>query len=274
VQSIGEILRRERLRRGLKLDELSAQTKIGCGYLAAIEENRFDRLPGGILTRSFLRQYTRVLGLDEEQAVAYLKEQVGEPSLPLPDPGKSFRTPYLPHLPVLVWLALTMCLGGVVYKFVEKRHPPGSENDAARQDSIGQPDGQRHVAAAPLNEGNALPIREGPGASPTRQVAANPGVMHVVFTATEPVWISVTSDGDHKFSGTIEEQQSREFESSGNMTVLVGNVGGLTILINGQRIGVTGSHGQVRLLELTPDGARVLPRVFPAQSVDESHPGA
>ena len=35
--------------------------------LSAIEEEKFDRLPGGVFAKSFVRQYARLLGLDEEE---------------------------------------------------------------------------------------------------------------------------------------------------------------------------------------------------------------
>ena len=54
MDGIGDALRSERLRLGLPLEQIATQTKIGQYHLQAIEANQFDRLPGGLLTRSFL----------------------------------------------------------------------------------------------------------------------------------------------------------------------------------------------------------------------------
>ena len=70
MTSIGDTLRRERLRRGLDLDKVAAETKIGRHQLEAIEANQFDRLPGGVFARSFIRQYARLLELDDEEIIA------------------------------------------------------------------------------------------------------------------------------------------------------------------------------------------------------------
>jgi cytoskeletal protein RodZ len=67
--SFGERLRREREMRGIKLEEISESTKIGKRNLVALEEERFDQLPGGIFNKGFVRAYAKFLGLDEEQAV-------------------------------------------------------------------------------------------------------------------------------------------------------------------------------------------------------------
>jgi cytoskeleton protein RodZ len=83
--SIGETLRRERLKRRLDLDGVSRQLKIPPRLLEAIEDERFDRLPGGVFAKSFVRQYARMLGLDEEEIVGELQRML-EPPPPEPEP--------------------------------------------------------------------------------------------------------------------------------------------------------------------------------------------
>ena len=62
-------LRRERELRGITLDEVAIATKIGTRNLRALEEEKFDQLPGGIFNKGFVRAYARYVGIDEEQAV-------------------------------------------------------------------------------------------------------------------------------------------------------------------------------------------------------------
>jgi cytoskeleton protein RodZ len=68
MPSIGETLRRERQRRNIQLDQVSRELKISPRFLEAIEEENFDRLPAGVFAKSFVRQYARMLGLDEDEA--------------------------------------------------------------------------------------------------------------------------------------------------------------------------------------------------------------
>ena len=67
--SLGTILRREREARGMTLEEIAAKTKIGIRLLRAIESEQFEKLPGGLFNKSFVRQYARIVGVDEEIAV-------------------------------------------------------------------------------------------------------------------------------------------------------------------------------------------------------------
>ena len=69
MTGFGEKMRREREMRGVSLEEISGSTKIGTRSLKALEEEDFEKLPGGIFNKGFVRAYARFLGLDEEQAV-------------------------------------------------------------------------------------------------------------------------------------------------------------------------------------------------------------
>jgi cytoskeleton protein RodZ len=61
----GEDLRKERLTRGVALEEITAVTKISKRHLIALEQERFRLLPGGILSKGIVRGYVGVLGLDQ-----------------------------------------------------------------------------------------------------------------------------------------------------------------------------------------------------------------
>ncbi len=77
----GEKLRRERELRGITLEEVAVATKIGTRSLRALEEEKFDQLPGGIFNKGFVRAYARYVGIDEEQAVSdYLAASQDVPS--------------------------------------------------------------------------------------------------------------------------------------------------------------------------------------------------
>jgi cytoskeletal protein RodZ len=61
---IGSSLREARARQGLDVNELELRTKIRAKYLRALEEERFEQLPGHTYVKGFLRTYADSLGLD------------------------------------------------------------------------------------------------------------------------------------------------------------------------------------------------------------------
>ena len=54
-----------RRQKGLSLAEIAKETKIGVSYLRAIEQGQFAKLPGGIYSISYIRQYARAIECDE-----------------------------------------------------------------------------------------------------------------------------------------------------------------------------------------------------------------
>jgi len=66
----GEKLKAEREARGVRLEDIAKQTRVSVRLLSAIESERFDLLPGGVFNVSFIRQYCRHVGLDEDTVIA------------------------------------------------------------------------------------------------------------------------------------------------------------------------------------------------------------
>jgi cytoskeletal protein RodZ len=75
--SFGEDLRRERISRGVALENIIAVTKISKQHLLALEQERFDLLPGGILSKGIVRGYADALGLDQQEWTQRFLEACG-----------------------------------------------------------------------------------------------------------------------------------------------------------------------------------------------------
>jgi flagellar biosynthesis protein FlhG len=63
----GPLLRKVRESQGIDLADLSAKTRIGRGYLQAIEDERWGELPALVYTRGFLVEFAKQLRLDPVQ---------------------------------------------------------------------------------------------------------------------------------------------------------------------------------------------------------------
>ncbi len=73
--TLGEVLRAERERQGLGLDQIEAATRIRTAQLRAIEEDRLDALPAEAYARAFVRDYADELGMDADAMVGLFNEQ-------------------------------------------------------------------------------------------------------------------------------------------------------------------------------------------------------
>ena len=94
--SFGELLKRERELREVTLNEVTVATRIPPRFLEAFEREDWEKLPGGVFNRGFVRAIARYLGLDEENLLseydlAYGEQRAGMPALaedPIPSPPK------------------------------------------------------------------------------------------------------------------------------------------------------------------------------------------
>jgi len=80
--TVGDLLRAERQRRGWTLADAEIYLKIRRSMLEAIEQGRFDLLPGRAYALAFARTYAEFLGLDAEEIVERCRVEMrggGEP---------------------------------------------------------------------------------------------------------------------------------------------------------------------------------------------------
>ena len=268
MTSIGETLRSERLRLGLDLNQVAERTKIGTRLLQAMEANDFDKLPGGVFTRSFVKQYARVLGLDEEAIGAEFKtiENRHEESSAFPAQGfrsqmdiagvvpqnggsriSSLDPKSRSRLVSAGWvvLAVLVCAGSYYFLNHERVVAPVAPKESA-------------VIQAPVETPPAAP-----NPPPSEAKPAPAGVLQVLLKASEDSWISVTADGRRQFEGILLANDSKQIDANETVKVIAGNSGGLDIALNGKSIGPIGRSGQRRTVELTPEGAHVVRRMSP-----------
>ncbi len=74
TREIGDTLNRGRLALGLEIDEVVQQLRIKRVFIEAIEDGRFDDLPGSTYVAGFIGTYASFLGLDGNELVTQLRE--------------------------------------------------------------------------------------------------------------------------------------------------------------------------------------------------------
>jgi cytoskeletal protein RodZ len=70
-------LARWRRKKTLSLEQISQSTKISVRALQAIEAEEFKKLPGGIYSTSYIRQYARAIEFDESRILTLYYSVMG-----------------------------------------------------------------------------------------------------------------------------------------------------------------------------------------------------
>ena len=138
----GEHLKREREMRAVSLNEICAATRISVRFLEAMESEEWDRLPGGIFNRGFVRAVARFLGLDEEGFVAEYALAIEEHGAP-PPPQTWTNQPAQaqPAVRWLIWIgvAALLALAGTGWLgwrwYAQRRAQRGSSQGALQAPS-------------------------------------------------------------------------------------------------------------------------------------------
>lgn len=90
--SPGTLLREERERAGLTVEAMADKLNLRRGFLLALEEDRFDALPGPTFVRGYLRNYARALKLDEKRVLALFEACLPQRApTPSPEPQRAAR---------------------------------------------------------------------------------------------------------------------------------------------------------------------------------------
>jgi cytoskeleton protein RodZ len=78
---VGELLRAERLARGLSIEDVARQLRLAVRQVTALEEDDYDKLAGGTFARGFVRNYAKLLQMDAAPLLQQLDQSL-PPSAP------------------------------------------------------------------------------------------------------------------------------------------------------------------------------------------------
>ena len=76
-ESVGDVLRNKRLETNKTIEEISDYLRIKSQYLSALEENKFNNLPGSAYVIGFIKSYASYLGLDVNSIIIQYKQEIG-----------------------------------------------------------------------------------------------------------------------------------------------------------------------------------------------------
>jgi cytoskeletal protein RodZ len=287
LPSFGEKLKLEREKRKITLEEISSSTKIGTRMLQALEEEKFNQLPGGIFNKGFVRAYARVVGLDEDQTVADYLAASGDAPPVRPELVRSDGTtreareaeenritrleaisespsrplPWGVMAVILLVIALALSLWSHRRREQERLAASAPPARAAVQSSAA-PSPQESAAsatAAPTSAAQTLPVSApttaptGPAATVAERTPA-PGEFTVTIQAREQSWVSITVDGKSTGSEVLEAGTDRTLRGRKQVVVKAGNAGALEFRLNGKKLDVGGDFGEVKTVTIGPAG--------------------
>ena len=274
MEPFGAWIRREREQRGITLEEISLSTKIRSRFLEALEEDRLDQLPGGIIGRGFVRSIANYIGIDQDEAVAgYLAARPPSSVEPIPVPPKPVVWRYIqvamrpPNWVVAIASLAFYC--GLIAISELRQHEALSNSSAQHLFSVGFPlppaksngvSGQSIHAAAnsesTLEHLTTNSTTEKGGFSSASISLASPKSDNFTLRikVREDAWLSIVADGQRVLADTLVAPTERLLQAQKLIVIRAGNIGAVDFSFNGESLPSQGSYDEVRTLSFDPNG--------------------
>jgi len=244
--NFGELLKREREMREVTLNEVTKATRIGPRFLEALENEEWDKLPGGVFNRGFVRAIARFLGLDEENLLAEYDLAHGEPNPPTPQAYEN-KIPRPPiWVPMLAVLALLAILGGLVAGGVYGWRRFAAYRAAKRAPaSLLAPTQAAETGTVASSTGtDPLPVSSNPANAPV----ALP--LDLSVSTSAPSHVRVVADGNVLFDGDLLAGETHHYSANQQFEVTAGDSSAVLLELNGQAmppVGTPGASGTIVL---------------------------
>ncbi len=284
---VGDILRGEREKQGLTIEDIARETSIRDIYLEAIEKGDYDSLPGDVYAKGFIRNYSRFLQIDgdalldkydEERNINKVVQPVDQPQEPEKKSSSrslfgrnkarevsSVQKPVQNPQPVQP--SKNLFAAGDAYRdSLEREEKSGSKKFMILLGIMFVFLGGVYIAFMDDGSENA-PKQENVKVETTKPAPVEKKYDGVEITAKalENCWISVKVDGQSAFEGTIEKGKEMSWQGKENVDILAGNAGGIQITFNGKDIGTLGQMGQVEERSFKKDEPAKAAENSPAQ---------
>lgn len=246
---IGERLRNAREAKGLSLTAVAGMTHIRSVYLQALEDEQFDRLPGSIYVKGFLRTYAAALGIDPDdllEAYPVAFESPAQPivgvhsvEVPIRPTARPSRVRRIISYAALVVLLVLIFLGVIGYRqarqFSQPPPPPTAVVPSPARPPAGAPFAEVPDEPAPVEPRQPTE----PPAAPAEPVPESPvpgGNVSAVVTASDTSWVRVTADGRRIFQGLLRRGEVRTWAAAERLTIRIGNTPAVDLVVNGRRV--------------------------------------
>jgi hypothetical protein len=233
---IGNNLRAARIRQKLELSQAEGDTRIRAKYLRALEDERFEVLPGPAYTKGFLRTYADYLGLDGQRFVDEYNARL--PPEEEPEAPPQLRIRRRRRLVLAPWLLAVAVLAAGIGVVAWQLSSNGGHHSSA-----GPPPAQTRTTTRA-----ALPTTPRAARQPSTLLA------RIVLVARRGrCWLSVrqgSTTGRLVYERTLEQGRTAHFVAS-RLWIRIGAPWNVDATLNGKAVQLPAATGDV---VVTPAG--------------------
>ncbi|MEV5431920.1 RodZ domain-containing protein [Streptomyces sp. NPDC052701] len=250
--SVGRALQQARIAAGLTVDDVSTATRVRIAIVHAIEADDFAPCGGDVYARGHIRTLAKAVHLDPAPLLARYEAEHGGRPAPTPAAPLFEAERIRPERRGPNWTAAMVAAIVAVIGFVGFTLFNGGDEDGAGANVA--------EGATPATGGSASPTPKSkkpsdPKPEPSDSaIAAAPQdkVTVQVSAADGRSWISAKDhNGRLLFDGLLKQGESKTFQDSSKINLVLGDAGVIDLYVNGKKIEDDFQPGSVERLTYT-----------------------
>ncbi|MHA8138373.1 helix-turn-helix domain-containing protein [Lactobacillaceae bacterium Scapto_B20] len=275
--SIGQTLHDARVQKGLTIDDLQNNTKIQKRYLIAIDEDKFDELPGEFYVRAFVKQYADAVGLDGTELLKQFDATLPDTKKPdyvdkvsedkiasraaqrkVDDRHMTIRR----YVPVAI-ISVVVVLVILVIWFAAAKSSKNSEqtnisdsssvsvsgsSSSSSSSSSAKKQTTKKTTKKTNTDNTTIKSESTSGDSSTYKVTTKKANSEITITTSDRAWVGVNANNTSVYQSTQDAKASHTVKLPDNTTSATINLGNATatkITINGKEVKLA-SQSQVQ----------------------------
>jgi len=241
IESVGKYIKRERESRKISLGEVAKNTKVKQHILRAIEEDQYGSLPSPTYVKGFLLAYAKYLGLDPNDVLLRYESTLKGETITHPEVPTERKIGWSKKYLWMIGGMVILCLIVSYFLFLSPYQLPTEPVSV-------KPKVEEPLPPSPLPS----PPKIADATSPQEEEA-----FVLQLKAIEETWVRINIDDRPDREMTLKPGESTSHKAQNRIQLLVGNAGGLDLILKGKILEKFGKSGEVVTLIVTPQGVEV-----------------
>ncbi|WP_369392237.1 helix-turn-helix domain-containing protein [Streptomyces sp. CG1] len=250
---VGRALQQARIAAGLTVDDVSSATRVRIAIVHAIEADDFAPCGGDVYARGHIRTLAKAVHLDPAPLIAQFDAEHGGRPAPTPAAPLFEAERIRPERRGPNWTAAMVAAIVVVIGFVGFTMVKGGDSGSDAKSQVAEgttPAASKSASATPKKDKPAAPSTE-----PSDSAIAAAPQDKVTVQVSAPNGRSWISAKDHNgrmlFDGLLKKGESKTFQDSSKINLILGDAGAIELYVNGKKIDNNFQPGAVERLTYT-----------------------
>ena len=236
LKEIGAYLRQLRQEQSISTEEIATKTFIPLRLLKALEEGESNQLPEPIFIQGFIRRYADAIDLDGNAIAKTFPATL----LPIKYDTSSQEVLKVQSSSIHLYIAYILLLAASTSGLFYLLNKPQATHPHLQRRKVSFVQQQQTVA------------KRAPSIAATAKNSLPSSPIQVTLSFKDESWLRVIVDGKTEFEGILTKGIEKTWTAKKQLTIRVGNAGGVMTSLNKQEPKLLGRLSEVKEVTFTP----------------------